>query len=437
MTLDRASIERAIGARRLADWVITERTSERLTIGRGAAPSGELWRSERADHLRVLVRRDLPSGRGTGVVSSQEHVGDAASLVARAVAIAEAAVEPAWDTPPPAAPARVELFDAKWATSLELGAAALAKALAEAAVAAGLAVERWCGELQRDDLSLSSALGFAVSWRTSRYQLVAHLRPTGNAGAPLVTVRCAGRRLSDLSLPAELAAAAQTAAAAAKRPASPAALPDEPVILELGAAAMRGDADASETTASSYAARGVWGAFIALADTVAARQGLRRNQTRGIDSSLTLWSDGALPFGLRSAPIGDEGEAVRRFRLWSAGAPGEPGLGPRAAARLGAAPNGGVRNLVINAGAADERSAAAPILRVHRLRLASLDAASGRATLELALAEDRERGAIYTTGTCALDLAHALAQAQRSPELVRRGDYHGPTWIRLPATRLR
>lgn len=441
MTIDRTSVERAIGARKLADWVITERRGERLSVGRAGASGGALWRSDQTEHLRVLVRRDLPSGRGTGIVSAQEHQGDAASLVARAVALAEAAVEPAWATPPPAAPARVELLDGKWATSLELGATAMASALANAAVAANLAVERWHGELSREDLTLSSALGFAVSWQASRYQLVAQLRPTGIASAPLVTVRRAGRRLGDLDLPAALAAAAATARARAQvASAGPAALPGEPVVLELGPDAMNegmSEAARHDASGSSLAtARGVWGAFIALADTVASRRGLHRAQERGLPSSLTVWSDGAMPFGLRSAPIGDEGEAVRRFRLWSDGAPGEPGLGPRAAALLGAAPNGGVRNLVINAGEPDAQPASAPILRVHRLRLLQLDAASGRAELELGLAEDRERGAVYTSGACSLELARALAAAQRSPELVRRGDYHGPTWIRLPAMRL-
>lgn len=46
------------------------------------------------------------------------------------------------------------------------------------------------------------------------------------------------------------------------------------------------------------------------------------------------------------------------------------------------------------------------------------------------------RSWVYTSGACSLELARALAAAQRSPELVRRGDYHGPTWIRLPAMRL-
>jgi hypothetical protein len=462
MTIDRASLQRAIGARKLADWVITERKSERMTIGSsgsggsgGSSGSGgsndELWRSETSDHLRVLVRRDLPSGRGTGVVELQEHIGDAPSLIARAVALAEAAVEPAWDTPPPAAPARVELLDALAARSLEPAATALRTALYIAATAAGLTVQRWHGQVTRDDLLLSSAQGFDVTWQQSSYQLNATLAggPSSGGVAQRVSLRGAARRLAELDLGPALVALAKTAAAEARALMQPGSeLPTGPVILELGPEAMLGDARLGDGGAAS----GVWGAFVALATTRAARRGLPRGgreepellrSAPGTPSSLTVWSDGALPYGLRSAPVGEEGEAVRRFRLFAEGAVGEPGMGPREAALRGGAPNGGVRNLVVNAGertratAATAGSDAAPVLEVRRLRLLRIDPSNGHAELELGLAVERTRGTVLRGGCVALDLVQALATAERAPEQIRRGDYQGPAWIRLGPVQLR
>lgn len=442
MTIDRDSLLRAIGARKLADWVLTERKAERLTIG--SAASGELWRSDRSDHLRVLVRRDLPSGRGTGVIEVQEQVGDAPSLISRAVALAEAAVEPAWDSPPPAAPARVALLDELAAQTLEPAAAALRSALFSAAAAAGLTVERWHGQISRDDLLLSSAQGFDVTWQRSGYRITATLSAKSPSGAQLVSLRASARRLAELDLVAALAALATGAAAEARALArsSEPQVPDAPVILELGPEAMLGD---------EGAASGVWGAFVALAEVRAARRGLLRglrdlheaaplHTAQGAPSSLIVWSDGALPYGLRSAPVGEEGEAVRRFRLFADGVAGEPGMGPREAARRGGAPNGGVRNLVINAGepaAPVAPGSSTPILHVHRLRLLHIDPNSGHGELELGLAVDRERGVVLRGGCVALDLVQALATAERAPERIRRGDYHGPAWIRLGPMQLR
>ncbi|MCX5745310.1 MAG: hypothetical protein NT062_22770, partial [Proteobacteria bacterium] len=68
---------------------------------------------------------------------------------------------------------------------------------------------------------------------------------------------------------------------------------------------------------------GVWEIFAALADSVVDRQGLTRYRlgspiaagAETLAEPLSITSDGALDFGPRSAPVGDEGEAVRRFPL--------------------------------------------------------------------------------------------------------------------------
>lgn len=445
MTIDRASLRRAIEARKLADWVLTERRREQLSV----ASHGAAWRSDRSEHLRVLVRRDLPSGRGTGVVEVQEPRGEAPALIARAVALAEAAIEPVWITPPPAAPARVALLDELAAGSLGPAAEALRQALHQAAERAGVALVSWRCEVARDELALGSAQGFEVSWKQSELRATATVGKDGQLGG----LHRRARRLADLELPGALAALAAELAPREQA----AALPDVPVILELGGEAMLGDDE-----------RGVWETFALLASAPLQRRnagatialGARRgaagtaqtSQTlatlatsQSSQSSLTVSSDGALPYGLRSAPVGDEAEAVRRFRLFADGQLGEPGMGPREAARRGGAPNGGVRNLVIGPGAAGDGpeegaafdGAGMAILDVRRLRWLQLDAGSGRAEGELELAFDRQRGTALRGGRFAIDLARALVGGQRSTATLRRGSYQGPAWIRLGPVQLR
>ncbi len=429
MTFDRDSLRRAISSRRLADWVLTERHRDSLSL----SSSGTAWRSDRSDHLRVLVRRDLPSGRGTGVVEVEEHLGDAPTIVGRAVALAEAAIEPSWITPPPSAPARVSLLDEPAAGSLGPAADLLRAALADAAHSAGLVLPSWRTKVARDELALGSAQGFEVAWRQSEYQVSAVVSRDGRQAA----LHRAARRLADLDLAASMRALA--AELAQPEPDRAVALPARPVVLELSLDAMLGDDEL-----------GVWRAITELADARAQRRGLVRaaleRRAAPSPSTLVVWSDGALPYGVRSAPVGDEAEAVRRFRLFSDGAPGEPGMGPREAARAGRAPNGGVRNLVIEPGAAGAVDGAevtadgAPILDVRRLRWLAIDPSRGRAEAELELAFDRQRQQKQKplgSGTFSVDLVDALAGAERAAWTVRRGSYLGPAWIRIGPVTLR
>ena len=68
---------------------------------------------------------------------------------------------------------------------------------------------------------------------------------------------------------------------------------------------------------------GVWDAFVKQADAVVARQGLTRYHEKSpvvpgaelVTEALSITSNGALPFGVRSAPFGDDGAAVRKFAL--------------------------------------------------------------------------------------------------------------------------
>ena len=136
MRLDWSALGTAIAARKLADWVLTSRRRQRLTLHLLAGR--ERWCADEGEALRVLVRRDLAAGRGTGVVEVHAQTGDAGAVLDHAVALAEASVGPPWTTPPAAAPARVALLDEALVGSLEDALAGLRRALADASAAVGL-----------------------------------------------------------------------------------------------------------------------------------------------------------------------------------------------------------------------------------------------------------------------------------------------------------
>jgi hypothetical protein len=155
------------------------------------------------------------------------------------------------------------------------------------------------------------------------------------------------------------------------------------------------------------------------------------------DEPLGIASDGAIDHAAGSAPVGDDGDAVRRFPLVERGVCVGLALSAREAARRGRDPNGGVRNLVVAPGTWDGAIAAGAgrTVEVRRLRALSIDPYTGEASLELALALDHggPGGAPrpFTGGTVHLDLIAALARARRGAARIVRGPYFGPTAVRI------
>ena len=148
-----------------------------------------------------------------------------------------------------------------------------------------------------------------------------------------------------------------------------------------------------------------------------------------VPDPLTITSDGALPYGVRSAPLGDDGDAVRTFPLVECGIAAGLGLSPREAALRKRDPNGGVRNLVVQPGLWDGRvDPSGRLVEVRRLRDLAIDPYTGRASLEIALGVVHGKGP-FTGGTLRLDLVDALARARRSSARIRRGPYDGPSSV--------
>jgi predicted Zn-dependent protease len=432
--IDRRALARELDDRKVADWVIIERDQELGVVDETAARLGgaagraqvpavtdgarTIQRAERRTRWQLVVHADTPAGRGTAHVAIDAFEGDPSTIVDQALELAEASVGPAWETIPAAAPARVELADPALLAVDPLTAAGTVFRVARppGATIAGRAT------VVREHVHVTARQGLHTEWQATRVQ--AELLVT--TGARSLEISRAARRRDGLALaPAIVDAVADLELlASAGRPVA------GPCALVLGPDAML------------YGGHGVWAAFAMQADAVVARQGLTRYHEQepiapGADQvpePLTITSNGALSYGLESAPLGDDGDAVRRFALVDRGIAAGLGLSPREAALRHREPNGGVRNLMVALGTWSEQlGGTGRTIEVRRLRALEIDRYTGEASLEVALAIDHTGGATtpFAGGTIRLDLVAALARARRSKIRLRRGGYEGPrrVWI--------
>ena len=412
--IDRRGFVRALNARGLADWVVVEREQ---TLGI-VDERTKLRRTENRTRWLLTVHRDSPAGRGSAHVAIDVLGGNAEALVDQTVALAGSSIGPAWLTQPLAAPARVNLEDVSIAKREPVDVAAElvtrlprpTESMATAAVA-------------REHVHVMSRQGLRTEWIETLYRVELLL---AGGGRSLVVERVARRR-EGLELESAIASAAEDLGALANASA--------PVA---GPCAVILDADAL-----LHGGLGVWQAFVAQADAIVERQGLTRYHEHApivpgadqIHEPLAIASDGALDFGVRSAPVGDEGEPVRRFALVERGIAAGLGLAPREAALRGRDANGGVRNLVVAPGSwSGAGDPATRVVEVKRLRSLSIDPYTGEASLEIALAFDR--GKPFSGGSLHLDLIAALARARRSAAVIARGAYKGPQSVLIERAEL-
>ncbi len=402
----------------LADWVVVERDQVIGLIDAHAR------REEHRMRWQLTVHADTPAGRGTARVALDAHDGEPDRIVEDAVTLARLSVGPAWTTILQAAPARVELAD----PALLIGTVVHA-----AETLARLVPRRPGAELEprltvlRERVALHSHSGFHTEWRATLARVEALVIASGRS---LEVVREA-RRADELELVATIDEAIEDLRllAVARAP-----------VLGPCALMLSGDA-------LLFRGLGVWDAFASQADAVVARQGLTRYHEHAVivagadrvAEPLSITSNGARPFGVRSAPVGDDGDAVRTFSIVDHGIAAGLGLDPREAALLHRDPNGGVRNLGVALGTWDDTTAPAGVrvIDVRRLRGLTIDPYTGDGDLELSLAIDRSTGAPFTGGTVRLDLIDALARARRSARSLRRGPYEGPAAILIEHAELR
>ncbi len=408
--IDGPSLVRALGSaeaadRSLADWVLIERDQELATA------DDRLRRAERRKRWQLTVHVDVPAGRGSAAIAMDAVAGDPEIVVDQALALAHASLGPAWRSAPPAAPARVALEDPAIAGRDPLEAAdAIARGVRKPEGTSVTAVV----SVLREHVTATTRAGFHLTWGATLVRATALVA----AGERSLEVAREARRASDLDLDAAIAAAAADLALLAKAGApSPG-----PCAVVLAADAML------------HGGLGVWAAFESQADAVVARQGLTRYRERApiapgaelAADPLTITSDGALAYGPRSAPLGDGGEAVRKFDLVTRGIAADLGLTPREAALRHRDPNGGVRNLVVALGGWTGETTGR-VIEIRRLRDLAIDPYTGDASVEIALGLDG--GKPFTGGALQLDLFDALALARRSSTKIKRGPYEGPSAV--------
>jgi len=402
--IDARSLARALIRRGASAWTIVERDQHIATL------DAELTRSEQRTRWYLTVDVDMPAGRGTGHLRLDASAGSADAIADQAISLAHTGMGPAWTSPPPAAPARVDLDDG----SLRDPVAAVKRALpAHAGVFATVTA-------MRELVSVTTHAGFHTTWPATLIRVDALVT---SADRSLAITR-ASRTLDGLAIDAAIEDAYKDLAllATARAPVA------GPCTLVL------------HTEAMLHGGLGVWQAFVPQADAATERQGLTRYRehapiVEGANTAaepLTIESDGALPYGLESAPLGDEGEAVRRFPLVERGMAAGLALSPREAALRGREPNGGVRNLVVAAGTWDGALPGADAIEVRRLRSLTIDRYTGEASLEIALG--LAQGVPFTGGSVRIDLIASLARSRRSTGVITRGAYQGPTIASLGAT---
>lgn len=404
--IDRRALVKALGRQELADWVLVERDQELAVLDDGTR------RTEQRTRWQLVAHADTPAGRGTSHVAIDANEGDPDKAVEQAAALARLSVGPAWATIPPAAPARVDLADPALGTGELLaaadGVARLVPRRQGASIEATITVIR-------ERVSVQARQGFHTEWSATLARVDALVTANGHA----LNIAREARRSDAL----DLVAAVDEAIADLRLIATAGPVAPGPCALILG------------PDAQLHGGLGVWQAFVAQADPVVARQGLTRYHERApivagadqVAEPLTIESNGAWPFGLASAPIGDDGDAVRKWFLVERGIAAGLGLSPREAALRHREPNGGVRDLDVAAGTWDERTTPrSRVLEIHRLRSLAIDPYTGDGDLEILLAVDRASGKASSGGTVRLDLIDALARARRSVRRIDRGAYHGP-----------
>lgn len=413
----RRDLLRALGDHGLADWVLVEREQEVAIADAG------LRRAERWQRWTLTVHHDAATGRGSARVAIDAADGDANAAVLQAVTLARASIGNAWVTRPPAAPARVQLIELGLAKGDLLDAAAT---LAHVEQPDGSTVDVRATVL-RERVNVVTRQGLRTDWLATSLRVDARVRAHG---ALLVVTREARRR-EDLGL----------------APAIKTAVDDLQLLATAKTVAAGPAAIVLRTDALLHDGLGMWAVFVAQADAVVERMGLTRYRERAPvapgaeQGALTITSNGALDYGIASAPVGDEGEAIRRFPLVERGIAAGLGLTPREGSLRGRDPNGGVRNLVVEPGTwsgAIDMAGPVRVIEVKRLRSLSLDPYTGDASAEILLGIEHAKGTStpFAGGSLRIDAIAALARAKRSTDVVTRGLYRGPSAVLIEGSQL-
>jgi predicted Zn-dependent protease len=433
-------------------------------------------------HIDLTLYRDVRRGRGSARlrVAGAMSRPDMARFVDQAARRAARSLEPAWSLPPPAAPARVDVADALLPRDLMGAALALQGQLDDlvGARSAGDRMELMLRGLRvdaaRDRLTVRTSRGFVHVFDETMLSVTMVLaardagpvEPGVQPGVEITRVR--GRRVADLDLGGAIVRAARHLNDRRRAEPTPpgrydlvlsdsALTPDAVTEMSRGLHAWHEpERHASEQrsmgAAPGAAEYGWFGPLVAQADARMVREGLARylpGQSIYRDKPdpsadfLTLASDGALPFGLLSQPVGAQGEPVRRFTLVERGVAAGLALDLREAALRGVTANGGVRNLHVAPGSTPEdalhQPGALPLLHAVALDWLEIDTRSGELVAALGLGY-RQSGpgtaTPVTGGVIRGNVFELWARARLAANEVRAGWYRGPGAVRFGDVRI-
>jgi hypothetical protein len=455
-------------------WSVVERVQDIAF----AAEQPALQRRDHRTRLTLVVHQDVPRGRGTARLDIDPFDGSPADIIDQALSLCATTVGPAWTSPPPAAPAKVDLADPdilqREIDAVALGTLSRLRRPDRVTTTASV-------EVLRERVTVIAGSGFHATWLATAVRVDAVLA----AGDHSLAISRRARRADDLDIDATLATTAadlQLLAAAGPPSLGPCALwlgpeallpstlpgrTNPATIAGLGSGVGIAIGPSATSIAGDLHDHGLWSIFAQQADSAVERQGLTRYRlhaeiARGasqLADALTITSNGALDFAILSVPVSDEAVAIRSFPLINRGTAVGLGLSPREAAFRRTDPNGGVRNLIVSLGSWSPSPAASPsasaspspspaspssspspprpsigrTLEIRHLHALAIDPYTGEATLDIALGldhrPDRPEPTAFTGGTIRLDLVTALARAQRSNRPLHRGAYRGPDSI--------
>jgi hypothetical protein len=445
VTVDRLVrlLDAAVG---VDEWIAVESRVRSVWRASGSRPvrgDGEVV------SLSAVILRDSEQGRGTARLWLDGEDADEARvqrLIAMAGERAALTLGPAWTLPAPAAPAQVTVADAE----LERDpAGAVDRAMAQVTAAQGrlAAIGRARIEVQVSSHAAETSRGFASQY-TSTAALHDLAAGVGVGTGPLERVTGCVRSAAQLSLHRRIADAAR--AASRRKGARPLQPGRYDLLLRPGAITGPG---AGLDRSAGAAAFGWFAPLVAHADAEWVRLGISHHRpgqpvfatgggggsrpapAQRVDGGevFTLASDGTIDHGLLSAPFGELGEPVRRFEIVRGGVAAGLALDHREAALAHTTPNGGVRNLVLDAGRTPAAGLAAPdgrpLLDVARLSWIDCDPRSGALTAGIAAAT--VRGAAVAGGLIVGNAFDLLGRARLSAETGTLAWYRGPIAIRI------
>jgi predicted Zn-dependent protease len=407
--------------RTIGDWSVHSRQVERFELAAGGA-----LRGVRRLDVGARVHVDGPTGRGSADLAIEGALAelDPAAIALRldeAVARALVSIGPGWRAAPPAAPARVSLGDGRHLEPFAI-VSALGTALDKAAEREKVSLVEAQAAVEHTTVLVETSRGLAARWTETLLSVDARIAD-GASTARLGAISRTLRAIDPAALVADAAARARLRTSAGALAAG-----SYPVLIS---AALLGGEGAR-----------ILGALAALGDASLHRHGLARvavgkriaEGADVVEDPLSFASDGTLPDGVRSAPLADHGEPVRRFPIVERGVLVGVGLDEREAALRDVPANGGVRNLVISPGASGaDTLRAAGALELLEIEDVDIEPLTGHGTIAIGLARLHAAGSSSIVSGAELqgDLVAAFARGRRSKETARVAAYAGPALVEL------